>query len=134
MGSDDRAPDGGAPRRSDADDAGECALDTDASCPSEMAGDEAGCALLASVAQGRNPGSARGVRDDADRLDADIATVEALVARFAARGTDGVWPEHSHFGRLNGRQWGVFCYRHFDHHLRQFGAEHRTPRRTVARS
>jgi hypothetical protein len=54
--------------------------------------------------------------------DADIAAVEALVARFAARGTDGVWPEHSHFGRLNGRQWGVFCYRHFDHHLRQFGA------------
>jgi Protein of unknown function (DUF1569) len=54
--------------------------------------------------------------------DADIATVEALVARFAARGPGGAWPEHSHFGRLNGRQWGVFCYRHFDHHLTQFGA------------
>jgi hypothetical protein len=32
------------------------------------------------------------------------------------------WPEHSHSGRLNGGQWGVFCYRHFDHHLTQFGA------------
>jgi hypothetical protein len=57
---------------------------------------------------------------------ADIATVEELVARFAARGPGGAWPAHSHFGRLNGRQngrqWGVFCYRHFDHHLRQFGA------------
>ena len=54
--------------------------------------------------------------------DVDIATVETLVMRFAARGAGGAWPEHSHFGRLNGRQWGVFCYRHFDHHLRQFGA------------
>ena len=54
--------------------------------------------------------------------DADIATVEALVVQFAARGPEGVWPVHSHFGRLNGRQWGVLCFRHLDHHLRQFGA------------
>ena len=37
--------------------------------------------------------------------DADIATVEELVARFAARGAGGAWPAHSHFGRLSGRQW-----------------------------
>jgi hypothetical protein len=53
--------------------------------------------------------------------DADVAALEMLVARLAARGPRGAWPEHSHFGPLNGRQWGVFCYRHFDHHLRQFG-------------
>ena len=39
--------------------------------------------------------------------DADIATVEELVARFAARGAGGAWPAHSHFGRLHGRQWGA---------------------------
>jgi hypothetical protein len=30
-------------------------------------------------------------------------------------------PAHPFFGPLNGRQWGVFCFRHFDHHLSQFG-------------
>jgi hypothetical protein len=53
---------------------------------------------------------------------ADLVTLQDLVARLVARGPDGSWPDHSHFGPLSGRQWGVFCYRHFDHHLRQFGA------------
>lgn len=53
--------------------------------------------------------------------DADMTTVKALIASFVARGHTGTWPAHSHFGPLNGRQWGMFCYRHFDHHLRQFG-------------
>ena len=52
----------------------------------------------------------------------DLATVEDLMERLVARGPGGSWPAHSHFGPLTGRQWGVFCYRHFDHHLRQFRA------------
>jgi hypothetical protein len=52
----------------------------------------------------------------------DLAALEALVARFIARGPSGTWPEHPLFGPLSGPAWGVFCYRHFDHHLRQFGA------------
>jgi len=32
------------------------------------------------------------------------------------------WPEHPAFGKLTTRAWGVLTYRHFDHHLRQFGA------------
>jgi len=52
----------------------------------------------------------------------DLATLEALVARFTARGPSGTWPEHPLFGPLDGPEWGVFSYRHFDHHLRQFGA------------
>ena len=54
--------------------------------------------------------------------DADRAALVQLVERLAARGPEGRWPDHSHFGSLSGRQWGVFCYRHFDHHLRQFDA------------
>ncbi|SRR6266511_125052 len=52
---------------------------------------------------------------------ADLAAVETLVEQFAARGRSRTWPEHPLFGRMSGRAWGVFCYRHFDHHLRQFG-------------
>jgi hypothetical protein len=52
----------------------------------------------------------------------DLAALEALVARFIARGPSGTWPEHPFFGPLSGSAWGVFCYRHFDHHLRQFGS------------
>ncbi|HEX8152134.1 MAG TPA: DUF1569 domain-containing protein [Thermoanaerobaculia bacterium] len=34
----------------------------------------------------------------------------------------GPWPEHPAFGKLSHRAAGVLIYRHFDHHLRQFGA------------
>jgi hypothetical protein len=52
---------------------------------------------------------------------ADLAALEALVARFVTRGPGGEWPAHPFLGPLSGRQWGVFCVRHFDHHLNQFG-------------
>jgi hypothetical protein len=52
---------------------------------------------------------------------ADLAALEALVARFGTRGPRGEWPSHPFLGPLSGRQWGVFCVRHFDHHLKQFG-------------
>jgi len=52
---------------------------------------------------------------------ADLDTLEALVDRFTRRGPGGTWPDHPRFGRMNGRDWGVFCYRHFHHHLTQFG-------------
>ena len=51
----------------------------------------------------------------------DVAMLEALVERFTSRGPSGAWPAHPFLGPLNGRQWGVFCFRHFDHHLSQFG-------------
>jgi hypothetical protein len=56
------------------------------------------------------------------RWSVDFAALEALVARFTARGPSGRWPEHPLFGPLSGPEWGVFSFRHFDHHLRQFGA------------
>lgn len=54
--------------------------------------------------------------------DADVAGLETLVERFATRGPHADWPEHALLGRMSGRDWGVFVHKHFDHHLRQFGA------------
>ena len=53
---------------------------------------------------------------------ADVADLQSLLNRFAARGAGSAWPEHPAFGKLSGRAWGVLVYRHMDHHLRQFGA------------
>ena len=53
--------------------------------------------------------------------DSDIATLIGLLDRFVALGAERVWPEHAMLGAMTGRDWGAFCYKHFDHHLRQFG-------------
>jgi len=53
---------------------------------------------------------------------ADLATFESLLARFVGQGAQVEWAEHPFFGRMTHRSWGRFCHRHFDHHLRQFGA------------
>lgn len=53
--------------------------------------------------------------------DADIQTLLKLLDRFVARGAKGVWPEHPLMGRMTGKDWGVFCHKHFNHHLSQFG-------------
>ncbi|HSR49301.1 MAG TPA: DUF1569 domain-containing protein [Acidobacteriota bacterium] len=52
---------------------------------------------------------------------ADIEDLIASVNRFACRDIDGSWPDHALFGPMTGRDWGYFCFKHFDHHLRQFG-------------
>lgn len=31
------------------------------------------------------------------------------------------WPEHPFLGQLTSQEWGLFVYRHVDHHLTQFG-------------
>jgi hypothetical protein len=51
----------------------------------------------------------------------DIQKLIALVERFAVRGSEAEWPDHALFGRMSGRDWGVFVYKHFNHHLQQFG-------------
>ena len=52
----------------------------------------------------------------------DLETLAALLDRFASTTDRDSWPEHPTFGHLSHRSWGFFSYRHFDHHLRQFGA------------
>jgi hypothetical protein len=52
---------------------------------------------------------------------ADLATFEGLVARFAADERQTA-PDHASFGSMTRQSWGYFCHRHFDYHLKQFGA------------
>ena len=53
---------------------------------------------------------------------ADVNALADLLERFAVRISERDWPDHALFGHMNGRDWGVFIHKHFDHHLRQFGA------------
>jgi hypothetical protein len=53
-----------------------------------------------------------------DRGKSELARVLRL---FAERANQAEWPDHPAFGKLTKQAWGVLTYRHFDHHLRQFG-------------
>ena len=52
---------------------------------------------------------------------ADVATVREQLHAAARRGPHGQWARHPAFGDVSGTLYGVFIYKHFDHHLRQFG-------------
>jgi hypothetical protein len=53
---------------------------------------------------------------------ADLAAFERLIRRFVEADQRTEWPEHAFFGTMTRQCWGRFCHRHFDYHLRQFGA------------
>jgi hypothetical protein len=50
--------------------------------------------------------------------EADLAACEALVERVAVGECRAVHPA---FGPLSPAEWGRLCWKHTDHHLRQFG-------------
>lgn len=52
----------------------------------------------------------------------DVARLEEQLSRLATKREHAQWPDHPKFGAMSGRDWAHFCYRHFDHHLTQFGA------------
>jgi hypothetical protein len=49
------------------------------------------------------------------------AAVRQLVDLFEKRDPRAPWPVHPAVGNMTSRAWGVFGYRHIDHHFRQFG-------------
>jgi hypothetical protein len=51
----------------------------------------------------------------------DLERLIGYVGAFSEKTPEGEWPVHLLFGRMSGEDWGVFCHKHFDHHLRQFG-------------
>ena len=51
----------------------------------------------------------------------DRESFASLVDRFASD-SGLTWPDHPRFGPMTREAWGRFAYRHFDHHLTQFGA------------
>jgi hypothetical protein len=71
--------------------------------------------------KGRIRGPAEAFLTQPVSWEADIKALETLLERFVARGSNRPWPDHGLFGRMTGRDWGVFVHKHFDHHLRQFG-------------
>jgi hypothetical protein len=52
---------------------------------------------------------------------ADVTAVREQLRGAARRGPTGAWARHPAFGDVSGKLYGVFIYKHFDHHLRQFG-------------
>ncbi len=53
-----------------------------------------------------------------DSFDVERRSVKSLLERVAANVTYGA---HPIFGTMSKSEWGALGYRHFDHHLRQFG-------------
>ena len=52
---------------------------------------------------------------------ADLLAVREQLRAAVERGPQGNWARHPAFGDVSGALYGVFIYKHFDHHLRQFG-------------
>lgn len=51
----------------------------------------------------------------------DIERLIGYVEEFASRHAQTTWPSHALLGSMTRRDWDAFCWKHFDHHLRQFG-------------
>jgi hypothetical protein len=51
----------------------------------------------------------------------DIATLLELLDQCTQRPENDLWGRSPVYGWLTKGEWGVAQYRHFDHHLRQFG-------------
>ncbi len=51
----------------------------------------------------------------------DKATLLSLLDQYMATSPKNLGTQHPAFGKMKPRDWGVFMYRHLDHHLRQFG-------------
>ena len=59
------------------------------------------------------------VRDEKE-FNAEREKLLTYVNRFAKEGHSSA-TNHPFFGKMTPEQWGVFMYKHMDHHLKQFG-------------
>ena len=62
------------------------------------------------------------LRRTPEEWQAELGTLRDAVERFGQRDVNGPWARHAAFGNIGGSGWGRLMYRHFDHHLTQFGA------------
>jgi hypothetical protein len=51
----------------------------------------------------------------------DLGRLQELLATAAARGSNASWGAHPAFGTMSGKLYARLIYKHFDHHLKQFG-------------
>lgn len=71
--------------------------------------------------RGRITGPSAAFTTGCSNWDEDTRTLIALVEKMGQQRHAGAWPRHPVFGHLTGQDYGVLCFRHLDHHLRQFG-------------
>lgn len=57
----------------------------------------------------------------AAEFEADRTALKESLRQACSCGDDFAWASHGKFGPLNRKQWGILAYKHFDHHLKQFG-------------
>jgi hypothetical protein len=55
-------------------------------------------------------------------FEGDRQELLAQMARFASASDADLVPRHGMFGPMRRADWGIWAYRHLDHHLRQFAA------------
>ena len=71
--------------------------------------------------KGRIRGPAAAFVTQPSEWERDLGTLEALIGRFVLLPAEREWPGHPFFGAMTKASWARVSYRHFDHHLRQFG-------------
>ena len=52
----------------------------------------------------------------------DVAALHALIDRAGKKDPTVEWAVHPMFGPVSSQEWRMLCWKHLDHHLRQFGA------------
>jgi hypothetical protein len=57
----------------------------------------------------------------ATEFESDRRTLAELLDRMCSLGDDHAWGPHGKFGPMTRKEWGKLTYKHFDHHLKQFG-------------
>jgi len=72
--------------------------------------------------RGRAPTARELVAKGAYDFESERSRTLQLLDEIAGRQLEGTWPESAAFGRMSGRDWSRLMAKHFDHHLRQFGA------------
>ena len=55
-------------------------------------------------------------------FEAERARCRQLIDRFVSKPIDGPWPEDAAWGKVTGAWASKLQAKHFDHHLKQFGA------------
>lgn len=71
--------------------------------------------------KGRIKGPADAFVTEPGEWERDVERLVSLIDEFEASGTHTDCPRHTLLGPMTRMDWGAFGWKHFDHHLRQFG-------------
>lgn len=55
-----------------------------------------------------------------DNIDVEKNLLANLIKKYKEFEQREIWPNHPIFGKMSNKDWGVLCYKHIDHHFRQF--------------